>query len=116
RAVVAPRARWPKRASRVTPWSGMARAGGDASAALPLSERLIGSRSCWHPATGGAERLARGCGQLVDHEVPRVLHHVSHHPVVERPVERNRVPVALVEVVAGADRRIAEPQLLGERR
>jgi hypothetical protein len=54
-----------------------------------------------------AELLAQPPGQRADHEVVGVLDHVAHEPVGDAPVQRDRVPVALVEVVAGADGGIA---------
>ena len=40
----------------------------------------------------------------------------SDHLLGQRAVQQHRVPVALVEVVAGRDRRVGRPQLLGELR
>ena len=60
------------------------------------------------------KRSARALRQAADDKVVGVLDHVAHELVGKAAVERDRVPVALVEVVAGADRGVARPQLDGE--
>src|SRR5688572_29074456 len=54
--------------------------------------------------------------QLAHDEVVRVLDQIADEPVRQAAVERDRVPVALVQVVAGPDRGIGVPQLGGELR
>src|SRR4051794_17017145 len=49
--------------------------------------------------------------QATHDEVVRVLDQVPHEPARQAPIESDRVPVALVQVVARADRRIRRPQL-----
>ena len=47
-------------------------------------------------------------------EVVAVLEHVEHGLVVQRAVERDRVPMTLVQVIAGPDRRIGRAKLRGQ--
>ena len=80
------------------------------------------SRTRWPPSAGStlspaASRALRGRrGSAATHEVVGVLDHVAHHRVRERAVERHRVPVPLVEVIAGPDLCVRGAQLLGEAR
>ena len=55
--------------------------------------------------SGPAELLLHPLRERADDQVVGVLDEVAHDLVGEAAVERDRVPVALVEVVAGADRR-----------
>src|SRR3954452_13174937 len=57
-----------------------------------------------------SELLTRALWEGADDEVVRVLDQVTHELIREAAVDRDRVPVALVQVVAGADRVVAVPQ------
>jgi hypothetical protein len=63
-----------------------------------------------------AELPAHALRESADDEVVRVLDQVAHELVAKAAVDRDRVPVPLVEVVAGADRVIAVSQLGGQLR
>ena len=58
-------------------------------------------------ADGGLDSL----GQRRDHQVVGVGEQVGHHLVRQRSVERHRVPVPLVQMVAGPDRLVGAPEL-----
>src|SRR3954464_1345639 len=101
---------------------------------LPCRARWTRSRSCARRSAASASRrgcsacfarfgcgaepelLARAARESVGHEVVRVLDHVANELVRQAAVERDRVPVALVQVVAGADRAVGDPELNGELR
>ena len=65
---------------------------------------------------GPAEPVAGALRQRADDEVVGVLDEVADELVGQAAVERDRVPVALVEVIAGTDRGVAAPQRDGELR
>src|SRR5918998_1986566 len=54
-----------------------------------------------------AELVAHAPGEGADDEVVRVFDQVAYEPIGKAAVERDRVPVAFVQVIAGADRWIA---------
>src|SRR4051812_22401098 len=54
-----------------------------------------------------AETVAHAGGQRAHHEVVRVFDQVAHELVGQAAIQRKRVPVALVEVIAGPDCAVA---------
>jgi hypothetical protein len=78
----------------------------EASAVLPPQSAAIVSRSLQNWQDWPA-RL----GQRGDHQVVGVAEQVGHHVVGQRAVQRDRVPVPLVQVVAGRDGGIGGAQL-----
>ena len=82
-----------------------------ARAVAPVVARVAGT-----PLGGRPAQLRLNALRQAGHdEVVGVLDHVEHEPVGHAAVDLDGVPVALVEVVAGADRRVGVAQLLGER-
>ena len=69
----------------------------------PLQRPSGSGLTTWLAQLLRAELLARRPGQLADDEVVRVLDQVAQKPVAEAAVDGDRVPVTLVEVVAGTD-------------
>src|SRR3954470_8013708 len=61
-----------------------------------------------------AETVAHARGQRAHHEVVGVFDQVAHELVGQAAIQRERVPVALVEVIAGPDRAVAGAQLQRE--
>src|SRR5215218_1016041 len=95
----------PKSAVPRSPWGGKP-AVGTGTRRMAAVRYSLGDRRLRRPA----ELLAHALGQRAHNEVVGVLDQVAHELIREAPVEHDRVPVALVEVIAGTDRGIAVPQ------
>ena len=75
-----------------------------------------GSSTAGEAVTLAAELAPDPLRQRRDDEVVGVLDHVAHELVGDAPVQRDRVPMTLVEVPAGADRGVAVAERDGEIR
>ena len=66
------------------------------------------------PGCLAAEGLPLAAGELGHHQLPGVVHQLRELVAGDRAVELDRVPVPLVQVVAGGDGRVALAQGLGQ--